>query len=388
MRTLGLVTPTEDIGRETLSRYDMQFQAAAYATLEILEGKGVERVFCDYHDDFVIRKIIDGVPRYHFFQVKTKGKLNAQWSSNEVFALHKRLQKANDKTFNAVLGSFAGKLLLHCINFNDACAEVTLLSNVFFDDQVVDLIGELQSKNLISKHSQFLANNFSAIFTQEPTLSADKISDILSKISLAPAVDYIGKNRTTFANAARAAIFKYSEIDLNHYETTELANGLVDLVYGKSRASIKNIPLDQREDLISVSLDDLLKILSISRASYDALLDGVEPNALKAASVIQRWLQKAGASDEMIEYASRKKVSWDIWYRNARHIYSPLNLQELLAQIDKVYERWLRSEAGFDFLNNLLEELKNTKLIKSFSGLTTELLFGAVGSTVVRRSSR
>ena len=52
--------PRETAGRETVNRFRMQFQAAAFAALEILSGKDVDRVYCDYHDDFVVRRKIFG----------------------------------------------------------------------------------------------------------------------------------------------------------------------------------------------------------------------------------------------------------------------------------------------------------------------------------------
>src|SRR5690606_18737475 len=45
--------PRETVGRNTVARFRMQFQPAAYAALEILSGKEIDRVYCDYHDDFV-----------------------------------------------------------------------------------------------------------------------------------------------------------------------------------------------------------------------------------------------------------------------------------------------------------------------------------------------
>jgi hypothetical protein len=129
-------------------------------------------------------------------------------------------------------------------------------------------------------------------------------------------------------------------------------------------------------------------VLSISRAAYDSLLAGAEPKALRAASVIQRWLKGAGAEDSMIEFASQQKVNWDIWVRNARHVYSPMDLAVLLERIDKLYERWAKSDAGFSFLNDLIVELAAEDVSKKFSGLSRELLFGAVSSVVVRRISK
>ena len=59
--------PRETVGRDTMVRFRMQFQAAAFAALEILSGKEVDRVYCDYHDDFVVRRTVAGVVEYHFF---------------------------------------------------------------------------------------------------------------------------------------------------------------------------------------------------------------------------------------------------------------------------------------------------------------------------------
>ena len=57
VKSLEIVAPIEDVGRDTISRFDMQFQAAAaYAALEILDGNGIDCVYCDYHDDFVVRR--------------------------------------------------------------------------------------------------------------------------------------------------------------------------------------------------------------------------------------------------------------------------------------------------------------------------------------------
>lgn len=126
-----------------------------------------------------------------------------------------------------------------------------------------------------------------------------------------------------FASATRTAIYNYSEIDLSFYETTELSNGLVDLVYRKSRIPLQGLAPHELPTRIGVGLEDLLEVLSISRSAYDALLKGSDPKALKTASVLQRWLKGAGANDNMVEYASQQKVNWDIWLRNARHIYTP-----------------------------------------------------------------
>jgi len=385
--TLAAIAPAEDVGRDTISRFDMQFQAAAYAALEILEGKGVDCVYCDYHDDFVVRRNDNGKTTYHFFQVKTKNKMNAQWNLREIFALKKRGQKNDIDSLDSIRSSFAGKLIMHGIIFNAECSEVTLLSNIYFDDDVVGVVDELRRRSPESKHAKFLADNFSAIFSIEAANDA-QIADTLCKLSLRPSVSYISKERDVFASATRTAIYKYSEIDLSFYETSELSNGLVDLVYRKSRTPLQGLAPHELPDRIGVGLEDLLEILSISHSAYAALLKGSDPKALKTASVLQRWLEGAGANDDMVEYASQQKVNWDIWLRNARHIYTPLDLHALLGLIDGLYDRWAKSGLGFTFLNDLLHGLDGDATIEIFNELNRELLFGAVCAVVVRRHSK
>lgn len=264
MKSIEIVTPSEDVGRDTISRFDMQFQAAAYAALQILDGKGIDCVYCDFHDDFVVRRVVDGKTTYHFFQVKTKTKLNHQWDLAEIFAYKKRGQKSDAESLKNVRTSFAGKLLLHGIVFDNACCEATLLSNVHFNDDVIEVVDELRGKAPVCKASKFLAENFSAIFTLEPTADDAKVAEVLSKLSLRPAVTYMGKERDVFASAARTAIYEFSEIDLNFYETEELANGLVDLVYRKSRTPLPGVAPNDIASRIGVGLDDLLEVLSMA----------------------------------------------------------------------------------------------------------------------------
>lgn len=86
--------PREQVGRDTFLRYRAQIRAAALAALEILEGGEVDRVFCDYHDDFVIGKKVSGKQQYEFFQVKTRAKTSKNWTLNEVFGLKTRKMRA------------------------------------------------------------------------------------------------------------------------------------------------------------------------------------------------------------------------------------------------------------------------------------------------------
>jgi hypothetical protein len=387
MKTIEMVPPREMSGRDTISRFDMQFQAAAYAALEILKGNGVDCVYCDHHDDFVVRRTIGGRVTYHFFQVKTKKKENHQWTFSEVFSMATQRPKKDAKSLANIKASIAGKLLIHGIIFSESCTEVTLLSNVHFDDDVINVVDELRGKAPTSKAANFLSENFSAIFSIEESDKFDS-AEALSKMSLLPAVRYIGDDREVFSSAARSAVQKYSEIDLTYNETNEVANGLVDLVYKKSRTKLEGIKPDVIPSLAGVQLDDLLAVLSISKTVYEALLAGEEPQALKAASVIQRWYKKAGANDSMIEFAAQTKSEWDIWLRKARHVYLEFDLNFLLQRLDTVFDEWQKAGADFARLQPLVVGLADDPQVKKFAGLTPQTILGGMNAILVRRYSQ
>ncbi len=47
------VSPRENSGRDTIARYQSQFRAAAYESLSLLEDDVLDRVYCDYQDDYI-----------------------------------------------------------------------------------------------------------------------------------------------------------------------------------------------------------------------------------------------------------------------------------------------------------------------------------------------
>jgi hypothetical protein len=110
--------PREQSGRDSFSRYRAQVRSAAMASLSILEGEDIDRVYCDLHDDFVVRKKNTSGYSYVFYQVKTMGKQNHNWTLNELFGLKTTLKDQNKQSTDKIKGSFIGKLLLHTVVFD------------------------------------------------------------------------------------------------------------------------------------------------------------------------------------------------------------------------------------------------------------------------------
>lgn len=380
--------PRETVGRDTVVRFRMQFQAAAFAALEILSGKEVDRVYCDYHDDFVVRRTVAGVVEYHFFQVKTKGKANQQWDIDGVFALKKKGELDTAEKLHAIRNSIAGKLFVHTIEFGDQCREVTVLSNVHFKDEVHDLVEELAAGASSKKYTRQLIEKFAAIVSPDQALSPEQLDAARKKLTLLPGVQYIGDTLEAFGIAAHNAIWRHSEIELHRHEVERIARSLVTLVEEKSCTPISGLSKTDIDLAVGVGLEDLLQVLSISTQVYQTLLQGGDPAAIKAASVLQRQLKEVGATESMIEAASRVKVSWDVWLRNARHTFPDFTLNLLLDEIDKKCKVWLLSGGVLADLENFIQEVLDSSIGKKFTALDTDLVFGAFCAAIVRRATR
>lgn len=380
--------PRETAGRETALRFRMQFQAAAYAALEILSGSEVDRVYCDYHDDFVVRRSSPAGVNYHFFQVKTKDRLNKQWTLLEIFALRKRGAIGSGEKLEEVRNSIAGKLFAHTITFGDQCRAVTILSNVHFDDAVLNAISDLQAGGSEEKQVAELIERFGEIFAPGHDLNPEALKSARIKFGVAPAVDHIGESLDRFTSAARTAIWTHSEIDLRPQEVDEIARSLVDLVMSKSCSRISGLSKQHLEHATSVGLKDLLEVLSISTPVYETLRSGEDPKAIKSASILQRQLKQAGATDSMVETASRLKVEWDIWLRTSRHVYTEMALESLLQEIETTCSNWLLAGGRLADLRKLLSALLGQQWMTVFKTLNEDLLFGAVLSAMVRRGAR
>jgi hypothetical protein len=380
--------PREIVGRNTVGRFRMQFQAAAYAALEILSGKEVDRVYCDYHDDFVVRRTVSGVVEYHFFQVKTKGKANQQWDVDEVFALKKKGALDTAEKLEAIRNSIAGKLFVHTVEFGDQCREVTVLSNVHFKDEVHDVIADLSAGTSSKKYTRQFIEKFADIVSPDRPLSPSQVEAARSKLTLLANVQHIGDTLEAFGIAAHNAIWRHSEIELNQREVECIAKSLVTLVEEKSCAPISGRSKADIDLATGVGLEDLLQVLSISTQVYQTLLQGGDPAAIKAASILQRKLKESGATESMIEVASRAKVSWDVWVRTARHTFPDLTFNILLEEIDKNCKAWLLGGGVLADLENFVQGVLDSVIGKKFASLDTDLVFGAFCAAIVRRATR
>ncbi|HHW1595256.1 dsDNA nuclease domain-containing protein [Pseudomonas aeruginosa] len=384
-------SPREQSGRDSFSRYRAQVRSAAVATLSILEGLDIDRVYCDLHDDFVIRKKDESGFTYIFYQVKTKGKQNHNWTINELFGIKTKLKDQSKQCSKSIKSSFIGKLLLHTVVFDQYCNSVVFQSNIHNSDEVIELLEDIESGAFANKFTKVLLERFNECFNENPSeYTLEQVKERLSKLKFQSDVSYLKENDNSFDLVVKEKIYQFSEIELERAEFREILLRLLDLVERKSSGTIKTWSAESIERFAGISIDDLLSVLSISRDAYLALLAGGDPNAIKSASMIQRSLRNNGADISVVMYCSRCKIDWDLWFRKARHVIAELDLLFISDRIAFILRSAVTPQGVLIVSNlrqpikELLGELEKKKL--KFD-LNEDLILGGIFSTLVRGKS-
>lgn len=198
--------PREQNGRDSFARYKAQVRSAAIAALAILEAKEIDRVYCDLHDDYVVRKKTPSKTTYIFTQVKTRAKQNQNWTINDLTGLSVKLKDQKKQETSKIKDSFIGKLLTHTVIFGDSCSTVVFQTNANLDDTVIDLFDRISVNDFSSKYAEVLIDRFNECFTVElkkKNLSADDIKACLRKIVFETDVQHLKEKNTNFDEAVR-----------------------------------------------------------------------------------------------------------------------------------------------------------------------------------------
>jgi len=280
--------------------------------------------------------------------------------------------------------SFAGKLIIHTINFGKSCRSVVLQTNIQFHDNACKIAEALQEGEVQHKFAQHFFDKFGEIFPEGNELNGSEIRTCLSKFRLEPGAPIVDVSGDNFLALAKDAVYRYSEVDLSYQEFVEIAEKLLALVHRKSLKKIGEVNEKTLVDAAGVTIYDLLDILAISRAGYESLVKGGDETALKTASILSRKLKDAGASEEMIEFLCRQKVLWDEWLRNKRHIIPEFVANQLIASLHKSGREWVLSGGDLTSLFSKAESFPLSSNQTLQNELSKELILSGILSEVTR----
>lgn len=373
----------EQSGRDTINRFRAQFRAATLESLALLENKEIERIYCDFHEDYVVKYVVGSKAQYRFVQVKTKSQLNYRYTILEVFGLKKKPKNALK---HELPDSFAGKLLLHIENFGRSCRSVEIRTNVNFDDEVESIINEIEQKGTLGKNTSALVAETQSMVGSLHDKEPRDVLDFLSRLKIEPRHNILGEDDDLFVSLASYQIFRYSEINLTPDEVRKIIVQLLSRIEAKSSAVLKfDILEEELNELASICIDDVLETLSITKSTYEMLLSGGDEKALKSASILQRILLKSGFSENTVDKFAGYKCQWENWHRIHRH-----ELPDFLMTIatEMIIECARKLAWGTITMVNITLEVKvlHAALVAHLSrnDITLELTFGAVLSELVR----
>jgi len=390
--TLGNVAPREQNGRDSFARYRAQVRAAAIASLAILESKGIDRVYCDLHDDYVVRSNSSSGVRYKFVQVKTKDKPNENWTIGELLGIDGRIKDFAKHSPSDIRASFIGKLLLHTVVFGEACEKVVFETNNHLSSQAVSFDEDLRNIAFADKYVQLIVKLFNQCYSDKlPTpLNQTDVENLLRKLFFETDVSHVKLKNIEFDSTARKKIHEHSEIDLTFAELNQILLKLLELVAEKSSGKIDEINEQNIDANASIGIEDLLDVLAISKTAYALLKAGQGLQAVKSASLIQRVLGDAAKNADTVEYCSRCKIKWDAWYRKTRTNITPLDLSlvtdGLASILDKSldWNRRVKLSAVQQPLRDLESSLTSDPL---FADLDKDTLLGGFFAEYIKRQS-
>ncbi|VVN84760.1 dsDNA nuclease domain-containing protein [Pseudomonas fluorescens] len=376
MTEIHEVSPRENVGRDTIARYEAQFRAACIESLSLLESAKKDKIYCDLHDDYVARYVSLGKTTYRFVQVKTRASQRKNLTMNEVFGLLKRKKKGSA---NNLEDSYFGKMILHIINFKSSCIEISLQTNVEYDEDTNSIIEDIENQRIESKHTTTLISEIKKL-TEFTSHTEAQILLELQKLKIETGLPYLRGEDTYFIPIAIEKIREYSEIELQHTESVEILKNILDLVRNKSRNKIhKDITASDLDAIAGITLHDLLNILSISSTGYEILKSSGDSRAIKNTSILQRFLRNSGFPESMIPELIQLKVNWDDWFSVRRHKVPDFSLSIFTSKIQETVEKLISHELKFKSLQSELPKLKcELETISGLDGLTEELLLGSV----------
>jgi hypothetical protein len=332
MMRLGEIAPRERAGADTARRYEYQYQQTARAALTLLDDT-VKHVcvYCDWHDDYVIEV---GAPptRYVFHQVKSRNSSQGPWSFAQFFGVRKKkAQKPAQTAPEVSTDAIAPLMLLHHRNFSDSCQGVAFVTNAGIHPDLEAFLGQLRgvsTPSALSGDARIAFDHVASAYlaAEEPlTNSAEDLFLWMRGITIYTDQGNI-TNETMALIEIGVQIEEFSEIPLLQQESLLIARQIVGRVRTKATHKLTVIPtpdgaLRAQKGII---VDDLLKVLSLSQAGYEALKRGESKDTVKTLSRLQRYCRDHHLGD-VVAHVCRFKADWGVWRTIERHFILSAN---------------------------------------------------------------
>lgn len=363
----------EQIGARTGELFEYQYHQAAHATLLLLDGE-VHRVYCEWHDDYVLETIS---ANYDFHQVKTRSKKQGLWHISDFFGTPKKTRakkaKPADKT------SFFLKMFDTWLQFEASTRASVWVSDNGLDDAFQALLDHAKKSPSASAAAtdatfMYIVDSVSQV---RAALTVDTLYRFLRQFRHETALGTVEELQACRAMIADRMI-EVSEVDVLYSETRQMMVSLVSMVRKKSHHKAKTpIDPDVLATTKAVTLNELLEILALSPEGYRALKE-TGRQAVRTLSRLHRWCQSLGWPKETIPYVCALKAGWHVWWNANRHVLNPLDELSLRLAVKQILIGQSRPGGTLDTLIQQARLLaqKHAPTLATTPLLTAEVIVG------------
>jgi len=380
---LGHIEPRERAGAQTGRKYEYQYERTARAALDLLADDGKQVcVYCDWHDDYVVET---GQPstRYIFHQVKGRKSSQGPWKFSEFFGVQMKKSPTPSKNPPAAsTDAIVPLMLLHHQNFGDNCAGLAFVTNAGLDTGLSNFLQAINNAPDIASLPaeariafQHVSRGYAAT---APPLASSEAGLFTWLRGLAAHTDrgHLEDQDAALLELADVVV-NYSEIDLLQRQAKQIAREIVNQVRRKAAHSTTVVPASDeqlRRDK-GLVVTEILSVLSLSTQAYEQLKAGQGRDTVKTLSRLQRFCQKRGMIDHLVQICEFKAL-WDTWRTTERHFVSGADFMLLEKRAHDLLSHDLTLEKAVAEAKDIAKQFQNV----TATPLTPEYVMGLIFS--------
>jgi hypothetical protein len=267
--------------------------------------------------------------RYVFHQVKGRKSSQGPWKFSEFFGVQMKKSATPAKNSPAVsTDAIVPRMLLHHQSFGDSCAGLAFVTNAGLDAALAKFLQAIGKAPDIASLPADVRIDFQHVargYEATPPPLASSETDLFAWVrGLAVHTDR-GQLEDQDAALLELAdvVVNYSEIELLQRQAKQIARDIVSQVRRKVAHSTTVVPAsdDQLRRDKGLVVTEILSVLSLSTQAYEQLKAGQGRDTIKTLSRLQRFCQKRGMTDHLVQICEFKAL-WDTWRTTERHFVS------------------------------------------------------------------
>lgn len=164
----------EKAGSDSYNRYEYQAHWIVYHMLDNFKNQKDFIVFCEFHDDMAESAYNPNTQCMEFYQVKTSN-TKKTWTLNSLF-------KKTPRPSGGYKNSFLGFIFYNFHKFSNECSKCHFISNIDFDDDVLNWQSHIKDGKILKKKDATLYNRIKDFVRKEyPSINQTEFDEVFDR---------------------------------------------------------------------------------------------------------------------------------------------------------------------------------------------------------------